>query len=143
MSQSPKPQPSISANITARDISGQVAIGAHQQVSQAVGQAAAPVTAAELAQLHQLFEQLRHQVQGEVDGDRLGSALERVDELETAIAADKPDLTTMAYVRGWFAKHLPTLTGAVTGIVIHPIVGKLVEAAGEMAATEFRDRFGG
>ena len=33
--------------------------------------------------------------------------------------------------------------GAVTGIIVHPIVGRLVEAAGDAAVAEFRQRFGG
>jgi hypothetical protein len=37
---------------------------------------------------------------------------------------------------------LPELAGAVTGVIIHPIVGKLVEAAGDGLAAEFRRRFG-
>jgi hypothetical protein len=49
----------------------------------------------------------------------------------------------MEYVKGWFAKHLPGLAGAVTGVIVHPIVGKLVEAAGETLAAEFKRRFGG
>ena len=63
-------------------------------------------------------------------------------ELEEAVTAKKPDLTTMEYVKRWFARNLPELAGAVTGVIIHPIVGKLVEAAGDGLAAEFRRRFG-
>jgi hypothetical protein len=49
----------------------------------------------------------------------------------------------MEYVKRWFVKNLPGLAGAVTSIVVHPIVGKLVEAAGDALAAEFRRRFGG
>ncbi len=134
-------QSPISANITARDISGQVAIGSHNQMTQHTLPATPPtVTAAEREELRQLFEQLRRQVQVEAPTEKQHSALERVDELETAIADDKPDLTTIQYIRRWFMKNLPTVTGTITGIVVHPIVGKLVEAAGEMAADEFRSR---
>jgi hypothetical protein len=141
-SQPPSSQPAITANITAGNIPGQIAIGSNNQLTQQQIQAPSPVTAAEREELHRLFDQLRHQVQAETPPEKQAPALERVDELEAAIAEAKPDLTTMDYVKRWFAKHLPKLSGTVTGIVIHPIVGKLVEAAGDMAAAEFRSRFG-
>lgn len=143
MNEHDNPQPSISANIRARDISGPTVIGSENVVTQQYGQPIAPaVTPAELDELRQMFEQLKLQIQAQVPADQQTSALERVDELQAAIADKKPDFTTMQYVKQWFAKHLPQLTGAVTGIVIHPIVGKVVEAAGELAAADFRDRFG-
>lgn len=143
MNEHNEPQPSISANITARDISGPTVIGSENVVTQQYGQPMAPtVTPAELDELRQMFERLKLQIQAQVPADKQTSALERVDELQAAIAEKKPDFTTMQYVKQWFAKHLPQLTGAVTGIVIHPIVGKVVEAAGELAAADFRDRFG-
>lgn len=70
-------------------------------------------------------------------------ALGHVAELAEAVTAPAPDLTTMAYVRNWLVKHVPKVAGAVTSLVVHPLVGKLVEAAGEAAAAEFRERFGG
>ena len=135
-------QPSISANITARDISGQVVLGSQNTVSQQSGIAPESlVTPAELEELRQCFQQLRQQVQLNAPTEKQASALERVDELEATITTEKPDLTTIQYVKNWFGKHLPKLAGAVTGIIIHPIVGKLVEAVGDMAAADFRDRF--
>lgn len=142
MNASDPSQPSISANITARDISGQVVLGSQNTVSQQIGTAPETlVTPAELEELRQCFQQLRQQVQLDTPPEKQASALERVDELEAAIATEKPDLTTIQYVKNWFAKHIPKLAGSVTGIIIHPIVGKLVEAAGDMAAADFRDRF--
>jgi hypothetical protein len=32
--------------------------------------------------------------------------------------------------------------GSVVGLVVHPVVGKVVEAAGEMAAGEFKRQVG-
>ena len=68
-------------------------------------------------------------------------ALERAQELEEAVMSDEPDLSTMDYVKKWFVKHLPGLAGTVTGLVIHPIVGKLVGAAGDKLVAEFREKF--
>jgi hypothetical protein len=69
-------------------------------------------------------------------------ALERVDELHEAVTAKEPDLTTMEYVRNWFVKNLPSVAGSVVSLIVHPLVGKLVEVGGEAIATTFRKRFG-
>ena len=58
------------------------------------------------------------------------------------VNAEEPDLSVMEYVKGWFGKHLPQLAGAVASVVVHPVVGKVVGAAGDLAAAEFRRRFG-
>jgi hypothetical protein len=49
----------------------------------------------------------------------------------------------MEYVKNWFTKNVPGLAGAVTSVVVHPVVGKLVSAAGEAISSEFKRRFGG
>ena len=49
----------------------------------------------------------------------------------------------MEYVRNWFVKNVPTMAGAVTSIVINPIVGRLVQAGGDVLASDFKRRFGG
>ncbi len=63
-------------------------------------------------------------------------------ELESAVITAEPDLTTMEYLRNWFVKRLPSIAGAVTDVIVNPIVGKLVGAAGDSLAAEFRRRFG-
>jgi hypothetical protein len=37
---------------------------------------------------------------------------------------------------------VPRLAGAVSELVLSPVVGKIVGAAGDLAATEFRNTFG-
>jgi len=130
----------IKATITG-DVSGQVAVGKDIRQEQAVG-ARAQVTEADLAALRQMLAELRAQVAAQAPPEKRDAALERVDELEEAITAEEPDLTTMEYVKKWFARHLPQLAGAVTSLILNPIVGRVVEAAGEAAAGEFRRRFG-
>ena len=58
------------------------------------------------------------------------------------MTAKEPDVSTMEYVKRWFTKNIPRLAGAVTSVVVNPIVGKIVEAAGEGLADEYRRRFG-
>ncbi len=125
------------------DVSGQVAVGKGITQTQTVGATQPEVTEAELAELRQALADLKTKVAAEAPPEKKDAALERVDELKDAITAEKPDLTTMEYVKGWFVKNLPGLAGAVTSVVVHPIVGRLVEAAGDALTTEFRRRFGG
>ena len=129
--------------ITGGDVSGQVAVGEGITQTQAVGGPGAGVTEAEMAELRQRLAELRARVAAEVPPEQREAAVERVEELEEAITAEAPDLATMEYVKRWFARHVPGLAGAVAGVVVDPVVGKLVEMAGEALAAEFRRRFGG
>jgi hypothetical protein len=122
---------------------GQLAQGDHIVQMQNPGAVPPEVTAAELNTLRQLLADLKAQVERQAPADKKNAALERVAELGDAITEQKPNLTTMEYVRCWFAKHLPPLAEGVKNIVLHPIVVKLVEAAGDTIAMEFRRRFGG
>jgi len=125
------------------DVSGQVAVGKGITQTQTIGAARPQVTETELAELRQALADLKAKVATEAPPEKKDAALERVEELEEAVAAKEPDLTTMEYVKRWFVRNLPDLAGAVTSVVVHPIVGKLVEAAGDALAAEFRRRFGG
>lgn len=135
----------ISATISG-PVSGQVAVGKAIHQAQTVGAAPAERPGEdELAALRAAFEALRAEVAAapEVGEAQKEAAQERLAELEEAVTAPEPDLSTMEYVRNWFAKNLPALAGAVTGLVVSPIVGRLVSAAGDAATTEFLRRFGG
>jgi hypothetical protein len=132
---------SISASISG-SVSGQLAIGENITQTQHVQTGSAAVTAAELETLKNLIADLKAQVAASVPLEKQATALEKTSELEGAILAKEPDVTTMEYVRNWFVKNIPPLAGAVTGLVVNPIVGKLVEAAGETVAHEFKRRFG-
>ncbi len=119
----------------------QVAIGEHITQTQTIGSIKPQVTEADLAELHRLVTELQAKVNTEAPADQKQAALERVGEIEAAATAKEPELSTLEYVQSWFAKHLPSLAGAVTSVIIHPIVGKVVEAAGDVFAHEFRRRF--
>jgi hypothetical protein len=125
----------ISANITGNISGGQVAVGKDIAQNQTVGTAA--VTTEELAQLRTAFSELATQVQAQAPPQRRAAAVERVAELEQALLADEPDITTVQYIGRWFRSNLPQLAGAVVSIVVNPIVGKLVGAAGDALVAEF------
>jgi hypothetical protein len=139
MSSKMTPKQSISASITG-DVSGQVAVG--QSINQSRTEIRRPVTNGEMQELQQILAELKSKVEAEAPGDKKDAALERVDELGQAITEKKPDLSTMEYVKNWFGKNAPSLAGAVVSVVVHPIVGKLVEAAGNVLTADFKKRFG-
>jgi hypothetical protein len=137
-------QPRNGTHITTGPLkNSQVAIGdGNVQTYEAI-EARPEVTPAELAELRQMCVNLKMQVQALAPVEKKAEALKCVVKLEEAVMSEKPDLTTMGYVKNWFVKNLPSLAGAVTSLVVHPIVGKLVELAGEMLASELKERLGG
>lgn len=107
---------------------GQIAIGKGIEQRQAIG---APLTDAEREEVRLAFATLREQVAAGAPEARRDAAVERVGELEQAVFAKQPNLTTVEYVTRWFREHLPALAGAVTGLVLHPLIGRLVQVAGD------------
>lgn len=124
----------ISANITG-NVSGQVGVGKNIAQTQTVG-AAEPLSDEERGQLQQLFADLKAQIASAAPAEAQAPAIERVDELEEALNAEEPDLSTVQYVKRWFLKKLPSLAGLVTGVLVNPIVGKLVQTAGDAAVQQ-------
>ncbi len=100
------------------------------------------VTKADLKALRELFADLRERVAAAAPPDLAGEAQAQVDKLEEAVTAEEPDVTAMERVRDWFLRHLPSAAGAVTSLLVNPILGKVVEAAGDLAARELERRFG-
>lgn len=141
MNEEKKSGDSISATIGDVSDRSQVAVGHHIKQTQTHG-APPVVTEEELAQLRQMFEDLRTKIAQDVPPAAKEKALERVDELQEAVTAKEPDLTTMEYVKNWFVKNLPSVAGSVVGLIVHPLVGKLVEVGGDALASTFRKRFG-
>ena len=127
---------SISGGVT-----GQVVVGNHNVQHLLHASGAGGVTPAERADLEALVSQLRSQVAAAAPPEQRQLALDRVDELEQEVAAGQPDLNKLDYVKLWFAGNLPRLAGLVTGILVHPVLGKIVDSAGDALASEYRRRF--
>ncbi len=100
------------------------------------------ITREEVETLGALFDDLRSQVMEKAPPELEEEAQAQVEALEEEVAAKEPDVSRIERVRKWFAEHLPSAVGAVTSVLVNPIVGKVVEAAGELAADELRRRFG-
>jgi hypothetical protein len=123
----------ISAVVTG-PVQGQVAIGKTIAQHQEAGSMAIGLSDAEQDELEAVFAKLREDVAAAVpEADRPG-AIERLSELHEAVAAEKPDLTTVQYVKGWFIRKAPAAAGLVASVLIHPLVGQIIERAGNNLA---------
>jgi hypothetical protein len=119
------------------DVTGQAAIG--KDIVQT--NIAAPPTAEELQALTEAFAALRAEVAKEAPPEVRDEAVKQADVLKDATLGPKPDVSLMAQARTWFLKHAPGLLGAVTTVIVNPIVGKVVQAAGDAVAAEYRKYF--
>jgi hypothetical protein len=135
-------QPPTNISATIGNVSqGQVAVGVGNTQTNVASAGGGP-SAADLAQLQELLASLASQVAVEAPPEQKQAAMERVGELSEALTAETPDLTTVEYVKNWFSKHLPKLAGVVVGVLVNPVVGTVVAAAGQGIADDYRRRVG-
>src|SRR5262245_61121660 len=119
----------------------QVAVGEDiEQRQQGQNVSGAP-TDEELRALRSAFAQLRAQVEREAPPEVRDEAIRQTDALQQATVGSKPNASVMATAKQWFIKHAPGLVGAVTGVMINPIVGKIVSSAGDAIAKEYQKWF--
>src|SRR5258705_4372356 len=111
----------------------QVTIGDYNTVTQRVG-----LSPEDAAQLRSLFADFKSNVSDQAPPATREEALVQADELERAIVADQPDPGKVRKVLSWFREHVPELAGTAVSVVVNPLVGKLVEGAGQAIADHFR-----
>ena len=142
MSEQDKAGRSYTAHISG-GVSGQLIQGDGNYQVQTVG--TGPVTEADLAEVRKLLEELRARVEAEASPEKKAEALQQVKELQETIETKDPEDVPdrLGGVKSWFKRNLPTLAGAVVSVIVNPIVGKVVEAAGTGLASEVQRRFGG
>jgi hypothetical protein len=112
---------------------GQVVIGDYNTVSQKVG-----LTPLETEELRSLFDNLKGAVTAQADPDQRDEALANAAELERSIVAEQPDAGRARKALAWFRDNAPQLVGAVVSVVVNPLVGKVLEGAGQAVADQFR-----
>ena len=141
MSEQEKADRSYSANITG-GVSGQFIQGDGNVQVQSVG--VDKVTEADLAEVRRMLEELKARVEAEAPPEKKAEALQQVQELQETLQSKEPEDVPdrLSSVKSWFKRNLPTLAGAVVSVVVNPIVGKVVEAAGTGLAAEVQRRFG-
>ncbi|HEY9645082.1 MAG TPA: hypothetical protein V6C88_01865 [Chroococcidiopsis sp.] len=130
---------SVNISVTGSIQGNQVALGSaiHQQHTQATPPSPMDI---EVGEFVELLRQIRAQATTAAQPEHRQVTLQWVDELEQAVTAEKPNPTRLARIKQWFLTYLPAVSGAVTSVVVHPIVGKLVEATGDALATDIRRR---
>jgi hypothetical protein len=99
-------------------------------------------TPEEIASLAHAFHSLDQRIAEAAPNEKKAEAQAQAEALKEAVAAEKPDVTAMAQAKAWFVESLPALLGAVTSVLSHPLVGRLVEAAGQFTVDRFRSRLG-
>lgn len=122
----------------------QVAIG--KQIQQTITQAPTELTAAERAEIARLLAELKSQLASlDIPESKKLVGQEFVGQLEKELTStDKPpDASTIKVAGDWLLDNIPALTGTVVSVFASPIVGKVVEAAGDIAAEWVKKRFGG
>ena len=119
----------------------QIAVGDHNVQTSYVGANDGGVTQAQLDELKRELEKLIEKVKVEAPPQKQDEAKGQIKELEEAITSKPPDIDRMSGVKSWFKRNIPSLLGSVGTLVGGPIVGKVVEAAGEGLAGEIRRRF--
>jgi hypothetical protein len=114
--------------------SSQIVTGDYNRVAQTVG-----LTPQDVAALRSVFDDLRSAVSADLPPERHEEALAEVGELERALVAEQPDPGRVRRVLQWFRDHAPELAGTVASVVVSPLVGKVVEGAGEAVAKRVRE----
>lgn len=123
-------------------VGGNVVVGRDNQI---IGSPTTTVSAADLAAFRSAVDAVKAQIgsAGSLATPQLiTEASAELEALHAAATAATPDLGTLQRVRNWFVAHLPTFAGAVTGLLVHPVVGAMVKSAGDAVAAEFHRRFG-
>jgi hypothetical protein len=121
---------SFAGNVT----SSQFVTGDYNHVTQTIG-----MSPDDVAALKSVFDDLRGAVASDVPPEHQQEALAEVGELEKALVAKQPDPGRVRKALQWFRAHAPQLVGTVASVVINPLVGKVVEGAGEAVAKAVRD----
>jgi hypothetical protein len=121
-------------NIHIGDVSdSQVVIGDYNIVTQKAG-----LSPEEAAKLRGVFADFRSSVEAEAPPERRDEAVAQAEELERAVVSEQPDVGRVRKVLRWFRDNAPQLTGAVVSVVVNPLVGKVIEGAGEAIADQFK-----
>ena len=110
----------------------------HSQVSIGDYNRLVALTPDESAELRDLFGEFRTSVAESVAPDRRDEALAQADELERAVVSAAPDAGRARRALRWFRDNLPHVAATAVSVLVDPLVGKLVDAAGTAVADPFR-----
>lgn len=121
----------------------QVAIG--KQIKQTIAQAPMELTTAERVELDHLLAELKNQLARlEIPENKKVVGREFVGQLEKELTKteEPPDASMIKVAGNWLLENIPALAGTLASVFLSPVVGKVVEAAGDIAAEWVKGRFG-
>jgi len=121
----------------------QVAIG--KGISQTAVQVPIQLAATEREEIGRLLAELGNQLARlEVPENKKVVGQEFVGQLEKELTKtdEPPDASLVKVAGNWLLENVPALAGTLAGIFLNPVVGKVVEAAGDIATEWVRERFG-
>jgi hypothetical protein len=137
-----KPDRAVSITVGGSNYGALFAGNQNRVVVNAKTGATTTLTSEDMRTLTEALTALRDHVASDAPPDQRDAALRQVADLETSILPE-PKVGRLQEIRDWFVKHAPALLGTVTTFFVNPILGKIVEASGEMAASAFRSHFAG
>jgi hypothetical protein len=123
----------------------QVVAGKQEHVSQVIMQQPAGLTGTERAELDGLMAELKAALaQADAPESKKLAGQEFVGQLEGELTKrdGAPDGSVIKVAGEWLLKNIPALAGTLATVFLNPIVGKVVEAAGDLAAGWVKQRFG-
>jgi len=121
----------------------QVAIG--KDISQTITQTPIELTTAERLELEHLLAELKNQLARlEIPENKKVIGQELVGQLEKELTKteEPPDASTIKVAGSWLLENIPALAGTLASVFLNPVVGKIVEAAGDIAAEWVQERLG-
>lgn len=114
-------------------------VGDHAVLTMHAGRAADErLTDDQLASLREQIARLEEEAATVVPEERSEAASEQLRDLAAAtVGADEPDPSRLKRIGRWFVRNAPELAGSVTTLLLGPLVGTLVGAAGGLTAAMF------
>jgi hypothetical protein len=100
---------------------------------------------AELGQVKRKLTALEKKLDAlELPAETKAEAKQKVAELKQELTATdrKPQGSKIVSAGKWLLQKIPALAGTLASVLISPVVGKVVGAAGELAADWVKDHFG-
>jgi hypothetical protein len=98
----------------------------------------------ELLEIQKLFADLRRDLaQQDLSPETKVVGEEFISQLEQEVSRQDapPDGSTIKVAGGWLLKNVPAIAGSLANLFINPIVGKVIEAGGEVASRWVQEKF--
>lgn len=94
----------------------------------------------EIETVNRLFADLNTQLMSipGISEDKRNEAISKASELNKEIIKKKPERSKIEQLKGWLKDNVPEVAGAVTSLFMNPIIGKVVEKAGEIVSKKIK-----